>query len=52
MTANFTDAEIAILRKREPYTDEMVLKIMDGTIGLALKWSALHPGIRKPPGNP
>jgi hypothetical protein len=48
-TAEFTAAELAIVRNREPYTDDMVLKIMDGTMGLAWKWSALHPRIRKSP---
>jgi hypothetical protein len=48
-TAEFTAAELAIVRQREPHTDDMVLKIMDGTMNLAWKWSALHPGIRKPP---
>jgi hypothetical protein len=48
-TAEFTAAELAIVRGREAYTDDMVLKIMDGTIKLAWKWTAMHPRIRKPP---
>jgi hypothetical protein len=41
-TAEFTAAELAIVRGHEPYTDDMVLKIMDGTMKLAWKWTAMH----------
>lgn len=47
-TAWFTDEEFGILRRREPHTDEMILKILDGTIQLAEKFYLLHPDITKP----
>jgi len=48
-TAQFTDEELDILRRREPHTDEMILKIFDGTIELAEKFYLLHPDITKLP---
>ncbi|HEX7855325.1 MAG TPA: hypothetical protein VF503_16705 [Sphingobium sp.] len=48
-TDQFTAAELAIVRKDEPYTDDIVVKILDGAMSLALKFFALHPGIKKLP---
>lgn len=48
-TAQFTDEELGILRRHEPVTDAIDLKILDGTLKLADKFFLLHPEIKKQP---
>jgi hypothetical protein len=48
-TAAFTDDELGILRRHEPVTDAIVLKILDGTLRLAMKFFLLHPDGKRPP---
>jgi hypothetical protein len=51
-TSDFTDDELGILRRHEPITADMAVKIFDGVMRLALKFYALHPGIDElPPAN-
>jgi hypothetical protein len=45
----FTDQELGILRRHEPLTSEIGMKIFDGVMKLALKFFALHPGIEQLP---
>ena len=48
-TAKFTEEELGILRRHEPVTDAIVLKILEGTLNLADKFFLLHPDIKKQP---
>lgn len=51
-TSDFTDEELGILRRREPITADMAVKIFEGVMRLTLKFYALHPGIDElPPAN-
>jgi hypothetical protein len=49
VTNQFTEEQLAILRKKEPLTADIVLKIFDGTMNLAMKFFALHPDIDELP---
>jgi hypothetical protein len=48
-TSQFTEEELAILRNKKPLTEAIVVKILDGTMNLAIKFFALHPEIEKLP---
>lgn len=48
-TSDFTEEELGILRRHEPVTADMAVKIFDGVMRLALKFYALHPGIDELP---
>jgi hypothetical protein len=48
-TPSFTDEELGILRRQEPVTDDIVVKILDGTMRLAMKFFLLHPNGKIPP---
>jgi hypothetical protein len=48
-TTAFTDDELGTLRRHEPITDAIVLKILDGTLRLAETFFLLHPDRKKPP---
>jgi hypothetical protein len=48
-TAAFTDEELGILRRHEPVTENIVIKILDGTMRLAMKFFLLHPNGKIPP---
>jgi hypothetical protein len=48
-TSQFTEEQIAILRKKEALTADIVLKIFEGTMSLAMKFFALHPDLDKLP---
>ena len=48
-TSKFTDEELAILRNKQPLTETIVVKILDGTMNLAWKFFALHPELEKLP---
>ena len=42
-TGQFTEAELAVLRKKEPITEGIVAKILEGTLSLALRFFELIP---------
>jgi hypothetical protein len=48
-TGQFTADELAILRNKQPVTEAVAVKILDGTMNLARKFFALHPEIKKLP---
>jgi hypothetical protein len=48
-TGEFTTAELAIVRNDQPNTDDMIVKVLDGTLNLARKFFAMHPGIKMIP---
>ena len=48
-TSQFTEEELTILRNKQPATEAIVVKILDGTMSLAWKFFALHPEIEKLP---
>jgi hypothetical protein len=48
-TSQFTAQELDILRRHEPLTADMAVKIFDGVMNLALRFFGLHPGISKLP---
>ena len=48
-TSQFTEEELGILRRHEPITPDIAVKIVDGTMNLALKFFAMHPDFKELP---
>lgn len=48
-TNQFTDEELGLLRRHEPITSDIAVKIFDGTMNLALKFFVMHPNFEELP---